>query len=198
VDPLTQIYLSYSEAPGFHHWVEYGRPYHENFKHLLHKDKIQMLEIGVQSGGSGRIWSQYFGTKLNYTGIDVDPRCARSEMPSKGIHIEIGSQLNTTLLHWICEKFGPFDIIVDDGGHTTEMIMTSLNILFFCMNDKGVYAVEDIHTMSVWRDHPQKKSQMLVEGKNFYQHIGDIMGRQVEYMRQYQFRNPNAFLPQND
>ena len=32
-----------------------------------------MLEIGVQSGGSSRIWSQYFGKRLNYTGFDINP-----------------------------------------------------------------------------------------------------------------------------
>ena len=198
IDPLTSIYYSYDEVPGFHHWIEYGKSYHENFQHLLGKDKIQMLEIGVQSGGSTRVWSQYFGKKLNYTGVDLDARCVQFELPERGIHIEIGNQKNISFLEDLCKKFGPFDIIIDDGGHTTDLIMTSLEILFLCMRDGGVYAVEDLHSMSMWREHPTKKKLMFVDGKNFYQHLGDIMGRMVEYMRNYRFRYPNAFLAQTD
>ena len=113
------------------------------------KKKIQMLEIGVQSGGSTRVWSQYFGENLNYTGLDINPNCTQFEMPEKGIHILTGSQMDEQLLQRICRDYGPFDIIIDDGGHTSEMIMRSFNILFGCMHDGGVYAMEDLHTM-VW------------------------------------------------
>ena len=113
------------------------------------KKKIQMLEIGVQSGGSTRVWSQYFGENLNYTGLDINPNCTQFEMPEKGIHILTGSQMDEQLLQRICRDYGPFDIIIDDGGHTSEMIMRSFNILFGCMHDGGVYAMEDLHSM-VW------------------------------------------------
>ena len=110
-----------------------------------------MLEIGVQSGGSTRVWSQYFGENLNYTGLDINPNCAQFEMPEKGIHILTGSQMDEQLLLRVCRDYGPFDIVIDDGGHTSEMIMRSFNVLFGCMHDEGVYAIEDLHTMVCWQ-----------------------------------------------
>ena len=72
-------------------------------------------------------------------------------MPEKGIHILTGSQMDEQLLLRVCRDYGPFDIVIDDGGHTSEMIMRSFNVLFGCMHDEGVYAIEDLHTMVCWQ-----------------------------------------------
>jgi hypothetical protein len=77
-------------------------------------------------------------------------------------------------------KYGPFDLIVDDGGHTTEMIMTSLRVLWGCMNHNGVYVIEDLHSMSMWKDMPG----MLVEGKDAYEHLAVLSRNMVTYFRE--------------
>ena len=109
-----------------------------------------MLEIGVQSGGSARMWSAYFKDKLYYVGMDIDERCKRSHSPEEHIHIEIGSQLEAHDLVAICEKHGPFHIIIDDGGHTKEMMETALKVLYpqdGCMHKDSLFIIEDMHTM---------------------------------------------------
>ena len=61
-----------------------------------------------------------------------------------------GSQLDVNFLRSLCGKYGPFDVVVDDGGHTAEMIKTSLATLFAhnqCMTSKSLYVVEDLHVM---------------------------------------------------
>ena len=96
-DRLTSIYLEYNESEGFDHWLDYAHHYHRHVSHLLSKYEnrtLQMLEIGIQSGGSTRIWSKYFGKILNYTGIDINPNCAIFESPDLGVQVRIGSQLN--------------------------------------------------------------------------------------------------------
>jgi len=94
------------------------------------------------------VWSIYFGNMLRYTGLDINPKCKRWEDSDRYIHIESGSQTNDTLLRDICTKFGPFDLVIDDGGHMTEQIIISLRALWpACMKDKSVYAIEDLHTM---------------------------------------------------
>jgi len=105
-----------------------------------------MLEIGVQNGGSIEIWSMYFGNLLRYTGVDLNPKCLQFNDPSRHIKISIGNQMNETFLEELCTRFGPFDLIVDDGAHTAQTIMTSLLSLWKCMKHHGVYAIEDLHT----------------------------------------------------
>ena len=179
-NPLLNIYEKYDEKYGFMHWTNYAIPYHRHMGRFYHSsEKVKMLEMGVQSGGSSRIWSQYFGSRLNYTGFDINPKCASLEDPSRGIHIVIGSQRNKLDLIKVCEDFGPFDIIIDDGGHRTIMMLNSLEILFNtkCMKDQGVFAIEDTHTMSMWKDG----EGMNVDGKDIYGHLGDFQRLMIDY-----------------
>ena len=147
-DPITTIYQNYKEKPGFDHWLHYGAAYFENIEHLYKRKegKVKMLEIGVQSGGSSRLWKQLFKDKLDYRGIDINPNCKQFESPEENIKIDIGSQLDEDFLKGICKEHGPFDFIIDDGGHTAEMIITSLKVLWYCVADNGVYAMEDLHS----------------------------------------------------
>jgi len=108
-----------------------------------------MLEIGVQSGGSTRVWKRYFRGLTQYLGLDIEPRCRMFQSLEEGIRIITGSQLDTALLSKICKEYGPFDLVVDDGGHTNKMIHTSLKSLWNCMKDNGVYVIEDLHTMNM-------------------------------------------------
>ena len=179
-NPLRKIYDNYKGPEGFHHWKGYAKHYHRHFSRFYHSSKnIQMLEIGVQSGGSSRIWSQYFGKRLNYTGFDINPACTQFEDPSRNIHIVTGSQLKPDDIVKVCRDFGPFDIIVDDGGHTTEMIIVTFELLFnvACLKNDGVYAVEDTHTMHLWKG----RKGMLYRGVDFYGQLADYQRRMVGY-----------------
>jgi len=108
-----------------------------------------MLEIGVQSGGSTRVWKRYFRNLTDYVGLDIEPRCRMFQSLEEGIRIVTGSQMDTALLERLCKEYGPFDFVVDDGGHFNKMILTSLKSLWNCMKDSGVYAIEDLHTMNM-------------------------------------------------
>lgn len=152
---LHGIYLNYSERPFFHHWLEFADKYQQHLPrpwNVANGCIVRLLEIGVQSGGSARVWRQYYGNKLAYTGLDINPASKRTENATENIYIEIGSQTNLTLLQEICEKHGPFDIIIDDGAHTFTTIETSFLYMFpnsLCLESNGVYATEDIHTMNM-------------------------------------------------
>jgi len=153
-ESLSHIYSTYSETPGLDHYTQYGPAYDENIHHLrekavAEKSKVRVLEIGVQSGGSTRVWKRYFRGTLAYVGLDIDPRCKMFQSVEEGINIVIGSQLDKKVLADVCTKYGPFDLVVDDGGHTNQMMVTSLNTLWNCMKDDGVYVIEDLHALNV-------------------------------------------------
>ena len=193
-NPLRKIYDTYKGPEGFNHWKGYAKHYHRHFSHFYHSTKnIQMLEIGVQSGGSSRIWSEYFGKRLNLTGFDINPACTQFEDPSRGIHIVTGSQLKSGDIVKVCQDFGPFDIIVDDGGHTTEMMIISFELLFNleCMKNGGVFVIEDTHTMQMWKG----RQGMLYRGNDLYGHLADYQRRMVGY---WTGKWPKVHGPMND
>jgi len=153
-ESMTDILSSYDGIPGLRKYIGYGPGYDENVHHIreraiLAERKVSMLEIGIQSGGSTRVWKRYFRGLTDYVGLDIDPKCRKFQSPEEGIKIFTGSQLDTVLLSKLCNDYGPFDIIVDDGGHFNEMMKTALSSLWSCLTDGGVYVIEDLHTMNM-------------------------------------------------
>lgn len=108
---------------------------------------VKLLEIGIDRGGSIAGWKKYFGEpELDYTGLDINPDCTR--FARDGVKIVIGDQMDRSLLAEIA-KAGPYDIIIDDGGHVTGQQIVSFEQLFSAVRDGGLYVVEDTMT-SFW------------------------------------------------
>ena len=124
-------------------WKHYFDIYDENFTKIRNK-KITILEIGVFRGGSLRMWQNYFGPQINIIGIDIDPACKQYE--NNNTKIYIGDQTNENFLKSIFNENEKPDIIIDDGGHTSNQQISSFNFLFEELKLGGVYLVEDIHT----------------------------------------------------
>jgi SAM-dependent methyltransferase len=129
-----------------HKWWHYFEVYEKHFSRFRNKSP-KILEIGVWNGGSAKMWSEYFGPGTLVFGIDVDPRCSNLQEP--GIKVYIGSQENPDFLQRVAREHGPFDIIIDDGGHTMNQQVVSIETLFPFLKGGGVYLCEDTHT-SYW------------------------------------------------
>ena len=114
---------------------------------------VKILEIGVQHGGSLRLWQNYFGVDLlQWTGIDINPRCKTLNQVQniERNQVLIGSQDDPNFLASVAEKRGPFDIIIDDGSHLSAHIITSFETLIKHVTNEGLYIVEDVHA-TYWK-----------------------------------------------
>jgi predicted O-methyltransferase YrrM len=67
----------------------------------------------------------------------------------KGVSIYTGDQADPIKLMEINKKAGPFDVIVDDGGHSMKQQITSLRTLFPLLKPGGLYFLEDVGTSYV-------------------------------------------------
>lgn len=124
-------------------WKHYFPIYSKHFGHL--RDRApNILEIGVADGGSLEIWRSYFGAKAKITGLDINPKCKKSEEP--GTRIYIGDQGDRDLLKRIAVENGPFDLIVEDGSHYFEHQILAFETLFEHLADGGSFVCEDIQT----------------------------------------------------
>jgi hypothetical protein len=108
---------------------------------------VSFLEIGVYKGGSMPMWQGFFGPGSHLTFCDIDPACVALALP--GTVVEIGDQADPGFLDRLGESRGPFDLIVDDGGHHMQQQITSFRHLWSRLKDRGLYIVEDTHT-SYW------------------------------------------------
>jgi len=63
-----------------------------------------------------------------------------------GIKTEIGDASDLVFLDKLKDKYGAFDVIIDDGSHLIDQQQISFNYLFNILSDKGIYVIEDLHT----------------------------------------------------
>lgn len=139
-------YLTHTDHRLVTKWLHYFEIYQAELGHLQGRD-IRFLEIGVFMGGSIRMWQGYFGPGSTLIFADIDPKCAALAEP--GTIVEVGDQTDPDFLRRLGETHGPFDVIIDDGGHKMDQQITSFENLWPLMAATGIYLVEDTHT-SYW------------------------------------------------
>ena len=103
-----------------------------------------LLEIGVQRGGSILLWKDYFDEKCNIFTLDINPCSAISEL--EGVTQLIGDAYKAQSLSLFEEN--QFDIIIDDGPHTLESFEYVISKYFSKLKPRGVMVVEDIIDIS--------------------------------------------------
>ena len=126
--------------------------YDNHFARFRTKENINILEIGVQGGGGLWAWRKYFEKAKNIVGIDINAGCKGHEDISKNVFVCIGNQEDEDFIKRVNDEHGPFDIIIDDGGHTTSQHQTSFNTLFELLSNDSLYCIEDLHT-AYWPSH---------------------------------------------
>jgi len=142
MNDLEKFFQSNNEK-NINKWLHYFDIYEENFSKYRNK-KITVLEIGVFRGGSLKMWKNYFKDESLIVGIDINPNCKKFE--NKDTKIFIGDQTDQNFLNKVIKTIGKPDIIIDDGGHTSNQQITTFNNLYNKLNDQGTYLVEDTHS----------------------------------------------------
>jgi predicted O-methyltransferase YrrM len=120
--------------------------YDKNFKKYREKN-ITLVEIGVRSGASLKLWSEYFSKKAKIYGLDNLYDKNTHSVPinedwisSDNVEYIIGDAYTKE----ISNKIGKIDILIDDGPHTLESHIKLLELYLPKMNAGGVIVIEDI------------------------------------------------------
>jgi hypothetical protein len=155
-DTLTQLANLYAsdkgtQAPsnGHHGPRLHFTPVYSEFMEPIRNEKLSLLEIGVGSGPSLRMWYDYFKNSQIHA-IDVVPQ---SQHNNERVSTHICDQSNKEQLLRTIREIGSVDIIIDDGSHVVSHQQISLGVLFPYLKSGGQYWIEDLHTSdgSVWQ-----------------------------------------------
>ena len=143
-DELYRMFLTGSgRTRPVHKWHHYFAIY-ERFFAPFRGRPVQLLEIGVQRGGSMQMWRSYFGPSARIVGIDIDPACAA--FADEGSQVFIGDQADADFLRHVLAQTGTPDLVIDDGGHTASQQIVAFETVYPQLKCPGVYLVEDTHT----------------------------------------------------
>lgn len=143
---LNELALIFGSDKWGSHW--YTQHYQRYFLPLKHK-QLNILEIGVggyedsaAGGESLRMWKAFF-RKSRIVGIDI---VDKTHFREPRIDIRQCNQTDSEELIRLCDEYGGFDIIIDDGSHVNEQVIGSFHVLFPRLRANGIYAVEDVQT----------------------------------------------------
>ncbi|MFM9105799.1 MAG: class I SAM-dependent methyltransferase [Chloroflexota bacterium] len=102
----------------------------------------RVVEIGVLTGASLRMWRDYF-PRAQVIGLDIDP--ARAEVAGERISVVTGSQSDPEAIERVMWLSGqPLDFILDDGSHVNDLTVASFNLLVPHLRPGGLYVIEDL------------------------------------------------------
>jgi len=178
---LRRYFLN-NASQDLHKWHHYYEIYDQWFSGYRGRTDLRVLEIGVLRGGSLKMWRDYFHPEATIVGLDIDTDCKVYEDPGSRIFVAIGDQTDTSFLEKVVERFGLFDIIVDDGGHTTAQQTISFKYLYANgLKDGGVYVVEDLHS-NYWPMYQDAEQSFVDYGKSLVDALHEpYLGNGTEY-----------------
>jgi len=149
---------------------------------------IDLLEIGVQNGGSLEIWAKFFERAQHLVGCDINPLCANLKYDDPRVAIVVGdANLHETELA-IELHVSRFDVVIDDGSHRSGDIVRSFMRYFPRVKDGGVFIVEDLHC-GYWQEfegglyHPYSSI-------TFFKQLVDVINSEHWGIE----KNPGVFL----
>lgn len=145
--------------------------YDKSFKKYL-KNDITLVEIGVRSGASLKLWKEYFTKKSKIYGLDnlydkdnfsvpINPEWVDGE----NVEYIVGDAYTKD----IADKFENIDILIDDGPHTFDSHVLLLDLYIPKMKEGGIIVIEDVSydpnkLYSYVPDHLQEKSYVCDYG----------------------------------
>jgi len=117
--------------------------YEEKFSRLKTKKDLRILELGIDGGGSLQLWEQYFPNASLILGVDIDLNRCRVQSNNKIRFIE--GDLNRVETYNTIKMYGGFDLIIDDGSHKGDDIITAFGNLFPILREDGYYSIENLY-----------------------------------------------------
>ena len=148
-NPLFAYFAANRAGQPLDKWVHYF-PIYERHMAGYRGTAARVLEIGVYRGGGLDLLRHYLGPEAYLAGVDIDKAAERAV---RGRHpVELGDQADPDFLTAVSERHGPFDLVIDDGGHTMRQQIVSVETLFPLLAEGGIYLVEDCNT-SYWPEY---------------------------------------------
>ncbi len=158
--PLDELKACYRSSPYPSYKVtSYFAVYAQLFAHLRGSD-CTFIETGVLKGGSLFMWRRWLGDRARIIGIDLNPEAAKWR--DHGFEIHIGDQGDRAFWRRTFEQIGPFDVLLDDGGHQSFQQIVTLTEAMRASQRPCIIAIEDTLT-SFMRDFERHRQHAFLE-----------------------------------
>lgn len=162
--------------------------YTQVYEELFNKKRLtanKVMEIGVQRGGSIKLWNNYFQNAVIY-GLEISKNInsyLKKVIENKNIRYINGIDAYNKKFYssFISENKNSFDIVIDDGPHTLESMIIFVEKYIDLLKEDGILVVEDVAKIE-WIDilkkfikEEDKKFIKVYDRRNIKGRFDDIL-----------------------
>lgn len=140
----------------------YVKGFYEKELSKYKNKKINLLEIGIRSGGSMKLWSEYFEQANLIIGVDNDESAIVTDFKSiDGVQYYFGDAYKS----YIIDIIPDLDIFLDDGDHTLESQLIAIENYLPKIKPGGLFIIEDVQEESRFDILEKKVLEIDVDNK---------------------------------
>jgi predicted nucleic-acid-binding Zn-ribbon protein len=164
---LTDIANNNRVDKGTEHYEAHG--YTEVYqKYISSTDNIGLLEIGIWHCDSIRMWNQY-NPNIDVHAVDIDPNVNNFLTGNEKCNIYIGDQGHIGFLNeFIVPILDKIDVVIDDGSHKCQDILTSFAIMYPHLKHGAKYFIEDLHATEAEKDNLIANLILLIGDEGYH------------------------------
>ena len=133
-------------------------PLYENLLCDKKESTKNILEVGIQRGGSIKLWHDYFTNAVIY-GVDImQPHDLWEELLNNDrivLHAGYDAYRDDFIGTFFSDKKGLFDMILDDGPHSFESMKQFIRLYLPLLAEDGIFIIEDVQSWD-WIDELKK------------------------------------------
>lgn len=131
--------------------------YEKEFEKYKNKE-IKLLEIGIFEGGSIKLWKEYFSNPKEIIGVDITSEKLNSKyLNLDNVSYHFGDAYDIEFSKLFSNDF---DIIIDDGPHTLDSQIKSIQLYLPKLKKDGIFVIEDVQQTS-WFEHFITESEKI-------------------------------------
>ena len=152
-----------SDKGSLHSYIDFYEKIFEQYR----SEKISLLEIGIDKGGSLLLWKKYFENSEVIAGADKEiPTEVRQRLDENKC---IGYKLDASNTESDAIQ-GKFDIIIDDASHIPPEQIEIFKHNIKRLKEDGIYIIEDVPKL----DRDKAKYEELAKQYGFIMEIMDL------------------------
>ena len=175
-------------------------PFYEKFFLNKRNEVKKIIEIGGMSGSSAAALAMYFINSIIYT---LDITYERNKIDSKRIKKIILDQTSKAQINKFINdeniNISSIDLIIDDGAHTDEAILTSFKELLKYVSHNGYYVIEDLdlkttkNSIDFLKDKKSNFYKDNIESVEIYESTQEIDNLDYDTQHYIAFIKPKKF-----
>ena len=131
----------YTDKASTHNFID---GFYEAEFSRFRNSSIKILEIGVASGFSLLLWNEYFVNNEGVYGVDINAANITEEIKK---HKNVKTIIGDGYRKEFADSLPNFDIIIDDGPHTIDSMVSFITLYLPKLNSNGVLVIEDVQSI---------------------------------------------------